>query len=465
MNYEVEILTANSVLTAGNLLKTHANSIDLILVDDDAPKGSATRIGEQIRHFEKVIPMVGIVSSLEFKKNWPNHIKVFTQVERKDLPFMLNRALRTFMSEKPRGKIEENEYMSMSTDAVFYFSEAQSNYYLKLAGGKYLKIFSKGDHFGSQDIQKYKTKKVDQLFIMREEADTVLEKYVENFAALNNLNSEINSKELESLATLFQDVEAKEATRETAAALAKQEDGNLPFEEGEKVSAKAVNSLQKVLLRNGMNQQGQYLIKAVVKMAINSLQSAPELKQMLLKITAEGDKGYVGQHSLILANLSCVLARMMGLSSNLTYYKLILAAILHDVEFDNEELASLRTIDEIEKAKKKFSPAELQFFLEHPVKAALLVNNFRSIPPDVNHIIMQHHERGDGRGFPHQINFEKIFPLSAIFIVSHDLVSFLFKGRKDSNKEKYSLENFLNLHRDLYKMGTFAEVMKLLESF
>ncbi len=76
------------------------------------------------------------------------------------------------------------------------------------------------------------------------------------------------------------------------------------------------------------------------------------------------------------------------------------------------------------------------------------------IPPDVDIIVSEHHERPDGTGFPQRKGYAALAPLSSVFIVAHDLVSYIL-NRKENN---WNIVSFLNQHRFLYQSGIFHDL-------
>src|SRR5207244_821722 len=102
---------------------------------------------------------------------------------------------------------------------------------------------------------------------------------------------------------------------------------------------------------------------------------------------------YISSHSMMLGNLACTLAAAVGWSSETTFYKLSLASFLHDITLQNHELAGIQSLKELETRKEEFKPAELQAYKNHPHAASEMAKQFSEVPPDVDTIIMQHHEQ------------------------------------------------------------------------
>jgi response regulator RpfG family c-di-GMP phosphodiesterase len=115
-------------------------------------------------------------------------------------------------------------------------------------------------------------------------------------------------------------------------------------------------------------------------------------------------------------------------------------------------------LTELQANQKNFSPAEVQAFIEHPAKSAELVKSFQEIPADVDVIVLQHHERPNGSGFPGKLIFSYISPLSTTFIVAHDLAQDMLS--KDQN---FVLSDFIEVAKKEYNQGNFKKIMIALE--
>lgn len=179
----------------------------------------------------------------------------------------------------------------------------------------------------------------------------------------------------------------------------------------------------------------------------------PTLADILEKIrTSEGK--YISAHFTMTAFIACGIASAIHWNSEGTFYKLNLAAFLHDITLDNQELAAVPNLRELEKKKDRFSPDELRKYKIHTIKAAEIAREFQEVPPDVDTIIVQHHERPDGTGFPRGLRHTHIAPLAALFIIAHDFVQYAY-GKPDAN-----LGEFLKLNENYYVGGNFKKVAR-----
>ena len=92
------------------------------------------------------------------------------------------------------------------------------------------------------------------------------------------------------------------------------------------------------------------------------------------------------------------------------------------------------------------------------MKAAELARQFQEIPPDVDVIVSQHHEKPDGTGFPRGIGYSYIAPLAMVFMVAHDMAQhFLGHG------SQMDRDAFLAEVRDKYTSSQFRKILEAIE--
>jgi HD-GYP domain-containing protein (c-di-GMP phosphodiesterase class II) len=204
----------------------------------------------------------------------------------------------------------------------------------------------------------------------------------------------------------------------------------------EKDLATELESVQKMGKSMGFTKEVQSITKNGVMSTITAIRSAPKLSALLAALRNEKER-YIPSHSMLLAYMGCALAGQMEWRSDSTYQKITLAAFLHDASLSNHELAAVQSLPELQEKQSRFTPEEMKQYRDHPLVAADIARVFSEIPPDVDAIIAQHHERADAQGFPRNLPHSRIGPLSSVFIIAHDLVSFLYK-----NQAKYQFVNF-----------------------
>lgn len=206
----------------------------------------------------------------------------------------------------------------------------------------------------------------------------------------------------------------------------------------------------------GFTPRMRELTEASIGLAITSLRKSPRLKDLLAKIDANKDS-YVSWHSMALSFLSCKIASEMGWSSEATFYKLSLAAMLHDLTLARDELAEIQEFAQLKAAD--LSSKDKERILNHPNESAKLALSFGEVPGEVSFIIEQHHERQDGTGFPRGLDHKDVSPIAALFIVAHDMVNAMYRaGPKQFDLEAYLVEC---AKRGRFNRGSFGNVFSV----
>lgn len=298
----------------------------------------------------------------------------------------------------------------------------QAGVYIRLSSTKYVKLFQEGDQFDEGDYTRILTeKKLEHLYLRHDECSEFLLKFKNDL--LNLLKSEILAPNV--------NPDLLDAVHETT---------------------------QELLNKLGATKEVQEVVKANIQLTIKAMGKSPKLSDILKRLQIDREK-YISSHSVLLPQIACTLAMAMDWKSEPTLQKLALAAFLHDMPLTNHKLAQVTSLTELNRRVDQFTPEEIKAYKTHPVKGSEMAKQFHEIPPDVDTIILQHHERPDGSGFPRGLTQHHISPLSAVFIVSHDLVSALF----DPNTP-FVLEQFIESTKDLYHAGNFRKLWGHLSS-
>ena len=101
---------------------------------------------------------------------------------------------------------------------------------------------------------------------------------------------------------------------------------------------------------------------------------------------------------------TAILSASMAVEMKLPHHKvlhIVTGALLHDI-------GMLKVPKEIVEKKGSLSPAELKKIQAHPLYAYKIVSQELMYPPEVGEIVIQHHERWDGEGYPRRISGEII---------------------------------------------------------
>jgi len=125
----------------------------------------------------------------------------------------------------------------------------------------------------------------------------------------------------------------------------------------------------------------------------------------------EAKDPYTRGHVNRVCSYSMRIAQAMGLNQHFIR-DLNTAAMLHDV-------GKISTPDGILMKQGPLTDEEFEIMKQHVVHSARIIRDIRSVSPDIQKMVMGHHERWDGKGYPEGLKAEQI-PLGAQIIAVAD---------------------------------------------
>lgn len=168
-------------------------------------------------------------------------------------------------------------------------------------------------------------------------------------------------------------------------------------------------------------------------------------------------KSFYQNRSSLIALISTAIAKKLNWVSDTTSQKLAFAALLHDVVLTKEQSKNQSQLVQSYKNNKKDLSPDLKTYSQHTITASRLMRNWPHCPPDVDIIILQHHEQPDGSGLPYGSEFSRITPLSALFIFSQAMADFII-----SMNGKKGINEFIIENKEFYSKGEFRKVFEVL---
>ena len=257
--------------------------------------------------------------------------------------------------------------------------------YLKLSGKNFVKIFNRGASFTPEDAKKLKAKGIDRLFVPASSC----------FALIREMQEEYSSEKI-------------------------------PANSEEVLIISHLEQMEKIGGELGWSKDILEASEKTVRRAIDVFKKSPDLHTVLQDILRHRHSDF-SDHVGLLSFIICALASQMKIPGENAEIKLALAALLHDVKVNPENY------HEVEDWNRKASAlddrsAPVMSYRNHPLEGAQFVQKIDLIPPDVDRIILQHHERPDGTGFPRSLGASRITYLAAVFIVCEELVHFIKRG-------------------------------------
>jgi len=305
----------------------------------------------------------------------------------------------------------DTDYIRIGVKSLNLKTPLRTDIYLRLGPNRFCKRFSSSDGFDATDLEKdLRAKGIDAFYLHRDQASLLFEDHAEV------LDDIINDIDLD-----------PEVAREAAL-----------------VSLEIIHD---VVGQLGFSSQVMDLAKKTVAITLKAIGANPKLSDVLARLRRHEGK-YIASHSIMLAEIACAIAHRVAWGDASTFLKLSLAAFLHDLALQDNRLARLKTIADFN-TTLDFSSADLNAFKTHPQKAAEYARHLEGIPPDVDTVVIQHHELPDGSGFPRGLTSQQINPLAAVFIIAHELMHF-FLEQVPSNSRTDMLKVFLLENRSRY---------------
>ena len=289
---------------------------------------------------------------------------------------------------------EEVEYKKIRTSYFLRFNKTLCDVYVKLSEEKYVKIIKKGDIYTRQDIRKWIGKKMKFLYIENEDFEEFKEEYARTpFLVM---------------------------------------DKDLSLESSEEASLAAIELVHEIVKEIGVTEEVVNLVDYTVYQVESNLQKGSPLEDLLNKM--HDRKDYLYDHSYMVAYMSTQIIDKMTWGTEEIRKKLATASILHDITLDNPELAM--AVDLGLPELQDFPAEEIQNYMKHPTEVARLVlqSDTKEIPPNVDEILLYHHENPEGTGFPKGINADQIPALCAIFNVAHSFVNEMYRVDFDNDE-------------------------------
>lgn len=133
--------------------------------------------------------------------------------------------------------------------------------------------------------------------------------------------------------------------------------------------------------------------RVVVRNCINSISSNPNAMFWLSRIRHRD--AYTAEHCVRVGILSITFGRFLGLD-NAQLETVGLCGMLHDV-------GKMRVPPEVLNKPGALAPGEWQLMRRHPECGFELLGSEHELEPDVRNAALSHHERLDGKGYPHAL--------------------------------------------------------------
>lgn len=131
---------------------------------------------------------------------------------------------------------------------------------------------------------------------------------------------------------------------------------------------------------------------------------------MINLVDIKSADSYTYEHSVNVAVLSLILGVELGLSQK-QLNELCVGALLHDI---GKAFIPKEILDKPD----NLTPEEFEIIKQHPSRGYEYIKEDRHLASAIKVIVLQHHERVDGTGYPRNINGDQIHTLAKIVAVA-----------------------------------------------
>lgn len=363
--------------------------VNLILSDIRMPEMHGIELLHYCKqHFSKVpmVLMTGFNDVIEVKEAYDIGAKGFLNkpFTTADLEGALTEALKEDFpdinlaeKEKVQKKTlkDATEFCHILIDEFVTGSRIQFPIYLKLSQDKMVKLANHGEDLAKGTVERLKEKGVKYLYLENEDFKKYLHFNTKIMAALSK------SKKVDSAR-----------------------------------KAKFVNQTFKSILKFGVEKTfdkdlaelAKNNIEMVIKLYASEHKTLSVFEQMM---NADSD---LYEHSVHVSMIATMIARSLGWSSVQKLFMVSTAGLLHDVGKQSMDP------DLVKKIPEEMTEEEFEEYQKHSEIGAVFVKSIESFPEGIDQIILHHHERMDGSGFPNGYGRVKIHPVAKIIALADE---------------------------------------------
>ena len=167
-------------------------------------------------------------------------------------------------------------------------------------------------------------------------------------------------------------------------------------------------NLVKDVLNNPTYGENIQRSKDLVEQTVGFILQGQEAFHNLLKITSFDYYTYT--HSVNVCTFAIALAQQMGMKDEQFLHELGMGALLHDV-------GKSKISDRILNKRTSLTPIEFEIMKKHPKWGVEILTETDMVETESHYPVLQHHERGDRRGYPSGLSLDEMHIYAKIVAV------------------------------------------------
>lgn len=398
-----------------DIMNTVSEEIALVLVDYNS--GSSHEIIDYLRQQSKAKPLfiVGDKESL-----WQAKKKYKTKALQEYVSFdtsiqQVEQAITKMLKASSRTN-KKQMYCRVNISFFYSAQEVFCDVYIKLKD-KYVKVFNRYDSLCRQDLDKYKNKNVAHLYVKERDFQYITKQLVKQLRTLSHEPQQgaLIKSESTAVNTIF----------------------SIQLQETVSESIKSI----------GINEDAVEMASMAITSTLTAVEENPKIYEVL-QTSLQGNS-YISEHSFLLSYIACAVCKEIEIPNQDPMASISLAAFFHDIALDSDDKAKVQA--ESDRDFERLGVQEQQEVLEHIDNACDILREIEGVPHDALILVLQHHERYDGTGFPRGIDYRRINPLAAVFNVCHELALYIC----ESGGSKENVNQLIKEMELVYKKGCY----------
>ncbi|HVK61074.1 MAG TPA: HD domain-containing phosphohydrolase [Bdellovibrionales bacterium] len=412
----ISVSHAGTLDQAMKILLGDAN-IDLIVANDSE---HLTLLMKYLLSVESSLPViiVGATQSAN-EADSISAMNVVAQIRSGDIAAQLPGLIQSKYKDLLQATEKDEKFCRISVDLLCDITPLADDVYIRLSNIKFVKIFKAGTVFTEKDLKRLcGVRNIEYLYVPKAASAGFVNRLQDRLQAVSD--------------------EAEDGDEKLIATVAQVQE-----------------TLQDLTQKIGFTEPVMALAKTHVELAVKAIGKFPRLHR-IFEGSMLRNSNYTSRHSVMIAHVACAIASKLNWPSDSTFQKLIVASLLHDISLVNPDYCEINTKADLEQAKMRYTSDEIRAIENHPFAAADIVGKLHEIPADVHAIVIQHHEKPDGSGFPRGMRAQAIAPLAAVFIVAHELVEAC-----DREGASFDMSRFWQERTEAYSSSTFKKIAKV----
>lgn len=414
-NYDVEIFEAVDGANAIELINSQG-PFDLVICDYNMPHKNGAEVFTELRKNNRTTPFLLISTHADkFEEFFLKDTNVSTLGKPyNDEEFTV--LIEQLLAQKSL-RTQRDSYLPVSISVLSKVVYPGVSLYIRLNEGQYVKVLKLDAPFNKSEFDRFSAKGLTHLFV----------ELIDIKILISNFRKDVFAK------FDWDNIDVKKAVENL------EEDWSLVLD----------------CTRNfGWPESIKSMTRENIARTVEILKKNPDLVQLWEKLKLSKNKGQVAPHCYFLVLLMTSILKELGWDSESTLKKITFAALLHDMELTDDAFAiKLQRLSELGFGTATKSKGDEVIF-NHPITAARFVSFWSSCPPDVDKLILQHHERFDGKGFPNKLTFLNIFSLAGVMIIAEDIIY------QSLLNDELNLLEYFKSKEEYYSRGEYKKVFE-----